>query len=262
MQRKLELAMNPPAAHRSESQPAEAGDALPSADDLERLVRGMPAGTMETYTNTIQPLILNSCTAAGCHGPASETKYRWLRVTSGRNVNRRLTQRNLHTTMLLVNRENPDESPLLNAPAGPHGAAKAAVFTDRESIQFRQLQAWVRQVATNKEPPAQPGGLVSPVLQNPPPVANTYGQGTRPGLPQSAPSAGSAAAPTSASSSSAEDDRYAAFAGLPGAAKGDMKTAGANVNGAGPTAEGAFVPRDPFDPEIFNRRHGKGRTKE
>ncbi len=33
------------------------------------MIQGLPPGSVETFTDTIQPMLLNHCSTAGCHGP-------------------------------------------------------------------------------------------------------------------------------------------------------------------------------------------------
>ena len=54
-------------------------------EDLDRLVNGMPPGTVEAFTATIQPLLMNSCATSGCHGPGSKSTYIILRIPSDRS---------------------------------------------------------------------------------------------------------------------------------------------------------------------------------
>jgi hypothetical protein len=218
-----------------------ASEAAPSADDLDRLMRGLPAGAMETFTNSIQPLLINNCTAAGCHGPAAEQAPRWVRVSAGRTSSRRLTQRNLHATLELVNREKPLESPLLIVPAQPHGAGKTAVFSDGQSPQYRQLVAWVQHVAQAPITP-QPTSVVNaapPLLQTMPPAGIQ-----RVNFETPAPSS----APTEAS---AEDGSEEASPPSIRVGPGTPPPRSEPQRGQPPAG---FRPKDPFDPEIFNRR--------
>ncbi len=165
VERQLELARE---RRTPQSGGAAKPDATPSNDDLDRLTRGMPPGTVETFSNTIQPLLLNTCTAAGCHGPQSETKLRLLRIPLGKTPSRRLTQRNLHAVLATINRDDPPASPLLTAPIAPHGTAKAAIFTNREVVQYKHLVDWVHRVASDATAP-QPATVERPaenLLQN------------------------------------------------------------------------------------------------
>ena len=71
LKRRLQLAREPPL------QPAEsqAGVAVPTADELDRMVRGMPPGAVETFAQVVQPLLMNHCTSSGCHGSQAETHF-------------------------------------------------------------------------------------------------------------------------------------------------------------------------------------------
>ena len=138
----------------------------PSPDDLDELVQGMPPGTMETFTQTIQPLLVRHCAAAGCHGPDSETGFR-LQLPVGGVPTQRLTQRNLLGTLALVNRDAPRSSPLLTVPIQPHGPAKAPVFSDQQAKQYQQVFNWVYQLSTR------------PVQQSTRPVQQSAVAGTR-----------------------------------------------------------------------------------
>ena len=64
IQRRLEIAIQ---QSQSARLPGRTGDAPATAEDLDRLVRGMPPGTVEQFTQTIQPLLMNHCAASGCH---------------------------------------------------------------------------------------------------------------------------------------------------------------------------------------------------
>ena len=68
--------------------------------------------------------------------------YALLRTPADRFGNRRVTQRNLQSTLTWLDFQNPAASRLLNAAATPHGAALGAAF-DPQSSRFRQLVAWV-----------------------------------------------------------------------------------------------------------------------
>ena len=238
VERQLKLACERPAPAAS-SAAAAAGDTSPSNDDLDRLMRGMPHGTAETFANTVQPLLLNTCTAAGCHGPQSENRLRLLRIPLGKTPSRRLTQRNLHAVLATIDRNDPPASPLLTAPVAPHGTAKAAIFTNREVAQYKHLVDWVQRVAS-KTPPPQPASVDRPaenLLQNmPSPAAATLSQGQ-----SGEPTKGTAALSGVTRAEVPKADSGAA----PEQAKGG--------DGDRP-GESSPTPIDEFDPDIFNRQ--------
>ncbi|HEX3656936.1 MAG TPA: hypothetical protein VHV55_14060 [Pirellulales bacterium] len=150
LERRLELARSQ--QEEAEKHVASTETAL-SNEDLDRLVRGMPAGTVDYFAHTIQPLILNHCSTAGCHGPDSNTGYKLMRFSLGHTPNRRLTQRNLFATLEHINAADPALSPLLQQAIREHGSAKTAVFTTRDAVQYRQLVIWVYRVSKSAPPP-------------------------------------------------------------------------------------------------------------
>ncbi|HEX4130987.1 MAG TPA: hypothetical protein VHZ24_13170 [Pirellulales bacterium] len=144
LERRMHLAMSerdaPPAGETT--QPTSL-----SNDELDRMVRGMPEGTVETFTHTIQPLLLNNCTGSGCHGSDPATHYSLLRIPLGRLPSRRLTQRNLHATLAQTSRAQPSASALLLMAVREHGGARTAVFKNTDALAYRQLAYWVYRVA-------------------------------------------------------------------------------------------------------------------
>ncbi len=127
-------------------------------EQLDNMVRGLPAGSVETFTNNIQPMLLNRCTGSGCHGPQSEVAMRLERIPPNRRAGRKPTQRNLQAALAMVDRTKPEESKLLQVPLRPHGPAKSPIFGDREQSQYQFLVQWVYQVAGAK-PPQTPASV-------------------------------------------------------------------------------------------------------
>lgn len=234
------------------TRPAQPAELPPSPEELDRLVRGMPAGSVETFTQTIQPVLVNNCAAGRCHGPGTESKYRLLRPSWGKPASRRLTQRNLHSTLEWVDRDDPGVSKLLTAPVESHGSADGAIFKDHQADQYQRIVDWVYQMAG----------------KNPPPRS----------LPEEAeqPIPGRSPAPSSVlpavHAAPRESGRGGAFQVAPGVVPPNVPLASQRFNpgsirlgqdawpipsGTGMAASSApqqLAPADPFDPEIFNRR--------
>jgi hypothetical protein len=147
---------------------------------LDQLVQSLPEGSVGTFTKTIQPILVNGCAAAACHGVASKSDWRLLRINTRQAASRNSTLRNLESTLKLIDREKPDQSPLLTVPRAPHANAKDAIFNARNAAQFEQLTAWVNHIAG--EPPNR---LAAPKRPN----AATAPASTQPNskTPQAAP---------------------------------------------------------------------------
>lgn len=226
--------------------PAKPSVEAPSPDDLDRLTQGMPPGLVESFTRTVQPLLLNHCSAAGCHGPRTESKFSLLRMPSGRPASRRLTQRNLHSTLQWIDRDNPDASPLLTAPVRAHGSAQEPIFTDHDLAKYQQIVRWVY-------------GFPRPTDSATPASHQAQGDAAGPALPavHVAPLPSEMSDPPARSPDGLEPDAATRIAPvdprLPVPGNDDF------LPHAKPRIQrGAqlprFIPVDPFDPEIFNRR--------
>lgn len=234
----------------------EGADISPTSDELDRLVRGMPDGAVQMFTETIQPLLTNNCTASGCHGPTGDSSFRLLRIPNGRPPSRRLTQRNIHAVIKQIDWENYEKSPLLTAPLRAHGTARAPVFTDRYSGKYQQLLAWTQFLVQGEKPLVSESAAVSPAdytvpLQPASAVAPTAF--TEPILPSG----------LDVSQAAFESSLPAASGSPMGETLGDAIEAGRTEQGnvAAPRSQvkrggfpPEFLPADPFDPEIFNRR--------
>lgn len=195
----------------------------PTNDDLDKLVRSLPVGVLDQFSNHVQPLLLNNCTASGCHAANSTTGYALMRIPLGRNASRRLTQRNLYETLQHVNRAKPTESPLITNSIRPHGGSKTAVFVGRDLAQFQHLLAFVQRLSETPRHPPTAGN--SPVAADKPVATNNL-------LLQSPP---------------------------PATAPGAVELPVANKPQliGDPATQPAV---DPFDPDVFNRRHHPDRT--
>lgn len=209
LERRLQMAMTSVETVPAESIEARQG---PSVEQLDEMVRSLPADTVTRFTTTIQPLLLNSCAAAECHSSRAESEYRLMRLQPGRPPTRRVTQRNLHATLAWIDREQPDASRLLSTASQPHGTATGPSLAEDNATAYRQLVAWVHQVADHAPEPK-----MSPTDE---------ATGTPPGSDQ----------PTD----------------LVADEQPEMQSPPSNVQ-RGAIVE-RFVPVDPFDPEIFNRR--------
>jgi len=259
--------MLPLTERRLQTAPPEAGAVPPpqrpavrpvETDDLEALVRGMPPGTVETFAQTVQPLLVNRCAAAGCHGPGAPEPMRLERIPPSRMAVRRLTQQNLRTVLRWIDRNDPAASPLLTAPLRAHGPGRSPVFTDPEVAQYRQLVAWVARVTQGSSPggttPTATSGGEPPMARNPgllPTAAalqlESLGGGT----------AAHAQGLTGQSEGQPDGPPTPPQAAVsPGPQNGpdadDPLTPRPVLRRGNPLPQ--LSPRDPFDPETFNRQ--------
>lgn len=109
---------------------------------------GLSPEVARKFVGTVQPLLMNSCATAGCHGPRAQNGFR-LSIVHLRSGNRRGgAEQNLSAVLRYVDLEHPDKSPLLTKPRGNHGRKGRAVFRGRSGVrQVAKLRRWVRSVA-------------------------------------------------------------------------------------------------------------------
>jgi hypothetical protein len=234
LKHRLKMAMEPPpVVNPKKGAVTLAG---PSNDELDRMLRGMPRAAVETFTQSVQPVLLNHCATAGCHGPQAES-FRLHRVSAGVPTSRRTTQRNLYSALKFINTANPSASRLLSAASQPHGTVPHAIFTERDAVQYQHLVDWVNQMAGRpmQELPrtaasSGPAEVTEPMFGDSPP-------GTLP-----------------------RDSRKAqAMAAAERRKNARRPTPSQNAGDAAPAS--FDQPADPHDPEVFNRLYGREKGK-
>jgi hypothetical protein len=231
---------NDPIAQRD-----RAGESPATLEQLESMARELPSGTLERFTAVIQPMLVNRCGANHCHGASGDSNYRLHRWSLGASATRRYTLRNLHATMRHVDREAPANSELLTQAARPHGGTNVAPLPPSEAAQLALLRNWTQLAAQSRSSPlpATIAGRDARPLQSLPALG-----------PSNATAATAATAATNATNAAIATNASAGPSAIPpiptAATPKNMATAGA----VDATLE---LPRDPFDPEIFNRRYGE-----
>jgi hypothetical protein len=203
---------------------------IPQAE-LDRLIRTLPGGVVEQFTSGVQPLLLNRCSNGGCHGPNSDAEFRLVRPSWSRTLPRRFTQRNLHSSLVYVDPNQPKKSDLLVKSTTPHGGSETPILGDRDAEALQLLAAWVHRVSRGKvtKQPAVIGSPQALLLQ-----------------------------PNDALADESEPGRFPTnepVSPLKPPGKGPLETPQA----PGPTSSeaGQSTGRDPFDPELFNQRYLK-----
>ncbi|MBN1588081.1 MAG: hypothetical protein JW888_01040 [Pirellulales bacterium] len=246
LERQLKMAMTPAEPRSKAAKPPKADG--PTGEELEEMIRQMPPGSVEMFTNSIQPLLLNSCAGGGCHGAQGSGEFRLLRNHPSRPASRRMTQRNLHAALEWIDRRKPDDSRLLVESIRAHGTAEKPAFTDKDAAKYRQIVEWVYRVAepgrANHSTPETIdfNGLAQA-------RAMTAGPTTRPGnVGGLVPNASGATLTRPLTTPNGVPSGQSTVVEPP-----DGQPNGSSVKRGVPIKR--FVPVDPFDPEIFNRRY-------
>jgi hypothetical protein len=240
----------PPLASGTQETKTSAVSSVESAAAVSA-VGDLPSGVVERFTRKVQPLLVNNCTLAGCHRPGGEQSFVLDRALLHGMGNRRSTMNNLSAVLALVDHERPQESPLLVIPRRDHGGMNRPIFGPRQSSQLQQLVDWVglvtKTATSTVEAPAPDGGdpappAVQPAKQPPgrePIEQAAYEKAGKIHLLRH----------SKAAAMRSVDDRVGHVLDseevLPPLAPARLQY-GARTR--------SWEPKDPFDPEIFNRQ--------
>jgi hypothetical protein len=195
--------------------------------------RDLPDGVLEMFTRKVQPILVNNCTASKCHQPGGQQSSQLNRALLRGEANRRTTVQNLAATLALVDRARPAASPLLTVPRQTHGGMNGPIFAARQEQAFRHLADWVTLAAPPKPAAtiASDARTESAATASPNrPVANAALQ-----TDDTAADEAAAVQPATAIDSASIES---------------LRTPHRLRYGQTPKP---WQPRDPFDPEIFNR---------
>jgi hypothetical protein len=204
-----------------------------ATDDQMVTLGGLSREQALQFTRRIQPLLVNSCAAAGCHSRNSQTGFRLQNVSPGRNANRNATERNLAQILERVDVKKPKTSLLLTTPRRKHGRNGRPLFAgQRGDEQFAELEKWVTAVARDAIQRCQHDSWRKDSAQR----AAAYSQNE---------------------SEAAANAHSASAAGLRVSNPDPFAQTGSN-----PTSSQLPLPPvsgDPFDPVAFNRATGRAR---
>lgn len=180
----------------------------------------------EQFVRRIQPMLIHTCATGGCHQPGSARRLQLNRWAIDGNGNATFVRRNLAAVVEQIRQEDPAASPLLDYARQEHGAPQGALSKPLEPHQQTLLVDWMNEAAGY-----QPQDAVDASL----PIESDAADATI--VP--------------------ERTAERAAAGMKGAPRGlepPLPAALTPAVAAAPLPPGPFVPRDPFDAEIFNRR--------
>ena len=221
----------------------DTSSATVGAKQLDESLAELPKGTMERYSVVIQPMLINRCGANGCHGPAAKSDFHLLRPSTGQMMSKRFTQRNLFTVLQFIDKDKPEESRLVTLPQERHGGTATPVFDKRSQHQLDDLIAWAKQLSP------QPKQVALPTTIGPSqPVLTQTGSADEKGVAKVAADTPGRIPANIAPMNSGEIAKPTAP--RPPSVK-DLKSGGSNRESS--------APRDPFDPEVFNRKYLPGK---
>ena len=176
------------------SKPQSGGRAEHAASATE-----LPKGALELFTRRVQPLLVNNCTASGCHRPEGPTEFSLSRAILYGESNQKTTHHNLSAALAQIDRTNPTQSPLLVVPLKPHGGLDHAIFPPHRRTLRQLLVQWVTLVTDEVQLPYL-AELDQPTIFLPPRLVPSQTDGTTRGdaghsLATAASAGGSATSP-------------------------------------------------------------------
>ena len=237
LQRQLELTQQPVTTNGIAAESSWQA----SKQALDNEIAELPHGTVEVYTGSVQPLLLNSCAATNCHGARSQTGFQLRRNPWRGGMTRPFTLRNLAVTLEYVNRKQAEKSRILKHARQPHGENTKGAHWQFDDQKFELLRDWVFRAAGTVVVQPQSFQLPDPQLaqrvQISPEIPRRTTDGQRPSIPQRP----------------IMRPRRLTIVGS-NAAVGSSVVGGDDLPN---TAADTFRAQDSFDAEIFNRRfHG------
>lgn len=111
--------------------------------DTEAEVAALPRELVVTYTKRIQPLLINRCGQAGCHGGASMAVWQLEHFGSSNRLPASFTRQNLGGLLQWIHHEQADASPLMVRATEPHGGRETAPLSPREEDLQQSLRGWI-----------------------------------------------------------------------------------------------------------------------
>lgn len=192
----------------------------------------LPDGALERFTRKVQPVVVNSCTTGGCHRVGGPQHFQLDPALLYGASNRQSTTHNLSAVLALIDREQPQRSPLLTVPRRSHGGMKEPVFGPHQERAYQQLVNWVALVTA--------------------PLAASQGQ-TATEMTD-----GHQVVPANGRAEKQEELTVETTSGVVQAAQSQMRPASQQVQEAAEVAD--WRPKDEFDPERFNRQYSNRRA--
>ncbi len=206
---------------------------------------GLSRETATLFTSRIQPILLNKCGNASCHGNNATNDFRLSNARTSGNGSRQTSERNLAETLRYIDLDDVGKSQLLSLSTGGHGGRGAIFSGPAASDQFKLIRSWALTVAREKQAEA------NELEQMPKITGKKNTKTTKPRVTQAA-----LASDELESSTTHEDiEEVIPASGLTMAKPGRLsKPREIPTDPSDAEATPALQPFDPFDPEIFNRR--------
>lgn len=140
------------AAAEQSAEQQRTGPEPATTNPVEQTSAGISPDNHLEFIRRIQPLLVNKCGNATCHGSASSNSLRLHNVRTGRRHQRIHSDQNLAMVLEFVDADFPLHSPLLRQPQDPDSLAHRGVFAGAlGEEQVRLLHDWIHEVAVDRQ---------------------------------------------------------------------------------------------------------------
>jgi hypothetical protein len=208
--------------------------------DVESL-GGLPRDVAAQFSGRIQPLLVNKCGNAGCHGQRDDHGFKLHAVRLEGGAQRLQSEQNLASVLSQVDISSPLASRLLSVPRKPHGGMNHGCWSGAGGLaQEKMLRDWVNRISAHQRKfvaTAQKSPSLEPAIEVAPPAEELV---------------------EDIESSSPVVQAVAEFSPLPIPHPGRRpRDSAEDAPMSPPGPRGSERTQDAFDPDVFNRRvHG------
>jgi len=113
---------------------------------------GLSPKAAEQFATRIQPILINKCGNASCHGTTKGGDFSLVKMRGGGT--RASSERNLAQVLNQIETQDALQSPLLVVPRGTHGRRGRTIFQGRRGAeQMSELESWVQLVSADQAGP-------------------------------------------------------------------------------------------------------------
>jgi hypothetical protein len=146
------LEPTPPAAPAGSFTIQPAMNARAFSGPGDRTSSGLSRATQLEFIAHVQPLLMNKCGNATCHGQTSQNAFKLSAARLETPAHRVASDANMKLLMDYIDIERPRRSLLLVKPGEPTPAHQKLFLGERQYQQYQMLENWVLQVARERGP--------------------------------------------------------------------------------------------------------------
>lgn len=117
---------------------------------------GMNRETHQEFIRQVQPLLMNKCGNAYCHGQAAKNAFHLEPIQRGTAGNRLQSQQNMEAVLKFIDKGNPASSKLLLTDPSLNAIHRKVFLGSKGALQFKLLSDWVAAVAGKPIQASQP----------------------------------------------------------------------------------------------------------